>query len=126
MKKICISKDWMLNAPGTNGWKRVNLPNDYAITLPRGANVPGGASNGYFQGGRGTYVKELDIPAEPRHYILDIDGAYMCTTVKLGEYQLVMHPHGYTPILVDLTRRMNYGTRNRLTIITNAFQPSTR
>lgn len=126
MKKVCISKGWLLNAPGTNGWKPVDLPNDYSITLPRNPNAAGGGSNGYFESGRGTYVKDIDIPADPKHYILDIDGAYMCTTVKLGDYQLVMHPHGYTPILVDLTRRINYGAKNKLTIITNAFQCSTR
>ena len=126
MKKVCISKGWLLNAPGTNGWKPVDLPNDYSITLPRNPNAAGGGSNGFFVSGKGTYVKELDIPADPKHYILDIDGAYMCTTVKLGDYQLVMHPHGYTPLLVDLTGRINYGAQNKLTIITNAFQPSTR
>jgi len=126
MKRVCISKGWSLNAPGTNGWKPVDLPNDYSITLPRSANVPGGASNGFFPSGVGTYVKELKFDAEPRHYILDIDGAYMCTTVKLGNYQLVMHPHGYTPILVDLTKRAKFGEVNKLTVITNALQPSTR
>lgn len=42
MKKIRISKDWLLKAPGTNGWKPVDLPNDYIITLPRDKNATGG------------------------------------------------------------------------------------
>ena len=113
-------------APGTNGWKNVDLPNDYSITQPRSANAPGGASNGFFQGGEGTYVKELDIPADHRHYILDIDGAYMCTTVSLGNFLLARHPHGYTPFLVDLTKRIKFGEKNKLTIKTDALQCSTR
>lgn len=125
MKKINISKDWWLKAPGCD-WKNIDLPNDYAVTQPRTPNAPGGASNGFFQGGVGVYTKDLDIPAEPKHYILDIDGAYMFTTVKLGNYQLVTHPHGYTPILVDLTDRVEYGKTNKLTITTNALQCSTR
>ena len=123
MKKICISKGWSLNAPGTNGWVNVDLPNDYSVTLPRDPNASGGASNGFFPGGKGTYVKEIELGKG--HYILDIDGAYMCTTVKLNEYQLVMHPHGYTPFLVDLTERKRKGM-NKLVITTNAHQPSTR
>lgn len=124
MKKICISKGWSMCAPGTNGWVSVDLPNDYAITLPRSAHVAGGASNGFFQGGIGRYAKDLEL-TDDRHYILDVDGAYMCTTVKLNGYQLVMHPHGYTPLLVDLTKRSKCGA-NKLEISTNALQPSTR
>ncbi len=123
MKKICISKGWLLNAPGTNGWREVDLPNDYAVTQPRNPHVPGGASNGFFGGGTGTYVKNIELGKG--HYILDIDGAYMCASVKLNEYQLVMHPHGYTPFLVDLTERKKDGL-NKLSITTHAHQPSTR
>ena len=54
MRKTCISKDWLLKAPGTNGrYIPVDLPNDYTISLPRSADVPGGASNGFFPGGDG-------------------------------------------------------------------------
>ncbi|MGN1408742.1 MAG: glycoside hydrolase family 2 TIM barrel-domain containing protein [Eubacteriales bacterium] len=123
MKKICISKGWSLNAPGTNGWKSVDLPNDYSVTQPRDPNAPGGGSNGFFRGGVGTYVKELELGGG--HYILDVDGAYMCTTVELNEFRLVMHPHGYTPFLVDLTKRKKEG-KNKLVITTNGLQPSTR
>jgi len=123
MKKICISKDWYLSAPGYSG--RVDLPNDYSVTLPRSADVPGGGANGYFPSGYGTYKKFLDLGDAQKHYILDIDGAYMCTTVRFNEYQMVMHPHGYAPILVDLTPRVKTG-KNKLVISTNALQPSTR
>lgn len=124
MKKICISKDWYLHAPGFRGM--VDLPNDYSITLPRDKNAAGGASNGFFQNGVGTYRKELTLDETPRHYILDLDGAYMCTTVLFNDYQMVMHPHGYTPILIDLTKRARFGQPNKLVISTNALQLSTR
>lgn len=126
MKKTLISQGWSLKAPGTNGWKAVDLPNDYSVTQPRNPSAPGGASNGFFVGGEGTYVKELDIPAEPKHYILDIDGAYMYTRVSLGDYLIAKHPHGYTPFLVDLTPRVKFGEKNKLTIRTDDCQPSTR
>ena len=124
LKKICISKGWELQAPGYSG--PVDLPNDYSITLPRSKDVPGAADNGFFPNGVGVYSKELMLSDISRHYILDIDGAYMCTTVALNGCDLVMHPHGYTPLLVDLTENAVFGGKNRLVITTDAKQPSTR
>lgn len=126
MKKICISRDWFLSAPGTNGCVKVDLPNDYTISLPRSADVPGGASNGFFPGGDGRYVKYLTPGSEEKHVILDLDGAYMCAEVSLNEDLLAMHPHGYAPFLVDLTAKMRFGRTNKLTIATHGLQPSTR
>lgn len=124
MKKSCISRNWFLHAPGFQG--NVDLPNDYSVTMPRDPHTAGGASNGFFQTGNGYYQKEITFDETPRHYILDIDGAYMCTTVRCNEYQMVMHPHGYAPILVDLTPRIRFGEKNLLRIATYAHQPSTR
>ena len=124
MKKTCISKGWYLHAPEFHG--PVDLPNDYSVTMPRTPKAEGGAANGFFQNGTGNYYKKLTVDAAPRHYILDVDGAYMCTTVKCNDFQMVMHPHGYTPILIDLTKRIRFGETNHLQITTQALQPSTR
>ncbi len=51
-------KGLVAECPGTNGWVNVDLPNDYSVTLPRDPNASGGASNGFFPGGKGTYVKK--------------------------------------------------------------------
>ena len=126
MKKTCISRDWLLMAPGAGAYQKVDLPNDYSVTMPRDASAPGGASNGFFHSGTGCYVKYWTAEETPRHYILDVDGAYMCASVYLNEYQLTMHPHGYSPFLVDLTNRIKQGKVNKLAISTNALQPSTR
>ncbi len=124
MKKTCISQGWQLLAMGSKQWQAVDLPNDYSVTQPRRADAPDHGSNGYFPGGMGIYKKELTLGAE--HTILDIDGAYMWTAVRLNGYHLSMHPHGYTPFLVDLTARAKAGEKNELTITTNGVQPSTR
>ena len=122
MKKTCISQNWYLHAPHYDG--PVDLPHDFAVTAPRNPRCSG--YNGYFIGGNGYYSKTLDIDATPRHYILDVDGAYMCTTIKCNDTRMVMHPHGYTPILVDLTPRIRFGETNKLNIDVKALQPSTR
>lgn len=126
MKKQCVSDNWLLSAPGTNGFVPVDLPNDYAISQPRSASAPGGGSNGYFNGGFGRYVRYLPIPADARHVILNVDGAYMISKVKCNDNMLFTHPHGYTPYLVDLTEKILPGHTNKLEINTNDLQPSTR
>ncbi len=124
MKKTCISKGWSLHSPHYQG--PIDLPNDYSVTAPRDRNAPGGGDNGYFVGGTGRYHKELIVDALSRHYILDVDGAYMCATVYCNGYALVTHPHGYAPILVDLTSYIRSGENNTLDIVTRGLQSSTR
>lgn len=124
MKKICISKGWILHAPHYHG--SVDLPNDYAVTAPRDPHAPGRGDNGYFVCGNGHYHKDIELSQAHRHYILDVDGAYMNTEVKLNDYILVKHPHGYTPMLVDMTDRVRFGEKNHIEITTRAMHPSSR
>lgn len=125
MQKVSISKDWLLKAPGSNDWQTVDIPNDYSICQPRDINAPGGSSNGFFQGGFARYVKYLKFE-EAAHVILDVDGAYMCSEVKLNDEFVGLHPHGYTPYLMELTGKIRPGRTNKLEIDTNDNQPSTR
>lgn len=126
MIKECISKDWLLKAPGAREYKKIDLPNDYSVTQPRDPKAPGKAFNGFFLGGKGTYVKYLKLDETKKHFFLDIDGAYMCANVRFNEDILLMHPHGYAPVLVDLTEKAHPGKTNKLVITTEAIQPSTR
>ena len=88
----------------------VNLPHDYIITKPRTANAAGGPANGYFGQGEGVYRKTLDVPEDwkDKTVILDIDGAYMNTEVGLNNEVLGIHPYGYTPYQVDLTKALRF------------------
>lgn len=126
MKKTCISKAGVAERSRHERMDKRRPPErllDNTAEKPRRARR---SVNGFFVGGEGTYVKELDIPAEPKHYILDIDGAYMYARVSLGNFLLAKHPHGYTPFLVDLTPRVRFGETNKLTIRTDDCQQSTR
>ena len=73
----------------------------------------------------GKYVKYLKFENNTR-YILDIDGAYACTEVSLNDDLIALHPHGYTPLLVDLTDSIINGVQNKLVITTNPLEFSTR
>ena len=125
MIKKCISKGWKFSSPDFKESKTVDLPHDYSVLLPRDKNCPGGASNGFFTGTCGSYVKYID-GIDSEHIILDVDGAYMCARVMLNEHQLVMHPHGYTPFLTDLTPKLRKNKTNKIEITTQNIQPSTR
>lgn len=124
MIKKRISADWLLSVNGGE-YKKVDLPNDYAITQPRSSDARGGARNGFFNGGIGSYVKYMTL-GSGNHYILDIDGAYMCAQVNINDHTVALHPHGYTPFLVDITDKIRPDALNKIKIVTNDMQPSTR
>lgn len=125
MIKTCISKDWLFS-DFENGYKSIDLPHDYSITAQRRSDAAGGAANGFFGDGHGKYIKYIKPSEEKKHYILDIDGAYMCAEININNQCIAMHPHGYTPFLADLTDNIRFGRTNKISIITNALQPSTR
>ena len=125
MKLVPLSSGWLVRRP--NGpYQPVDLPHDGSISLPRDPNAPGGADTGYFVSTDLAYVRHLRLPAETKHALLDIDGAYMCATVSLNENQLDVHPHGYAPLLVDLSAAMHPGGVDKLVVETSGLQPSTR
>lgn len=107
----------------------VDLPHDFIINKPRTADAPGGSANGYFGNGEGVYRKVLEVPEDWQHktVIMDIDGAYMNMELALNNELLAIHPYGYTPYQVDLTRALRFdGKPNEVKIITQSRQPSTR
>lgn len=136
MQKYSLNKNWQFyeNNHGNMFFhmqgiemKTVNLPHDFIYTKPRKAEAYGGSPNGYFGDGQASYLKDLEIPEEwvGKRIILDIDGAYMNAEVLLNGELLGMHPYGYTPYLVDLTKNVKAGV-NKLKITTQSRQPSTR
>lgn len=124
MLKKCISKEWFF-AEGKDPYKSVDLPHDFAVSKKRSANAPTGTDNGYYPEGSGKYTKYLTLD-KSRHYILDVDGAYMCAKVYLNESLISHHPYGYTPYLTDLTPYVTDECQNKLQILTTALPCSCR
>ncbi len=125
MQKTIISKDWYFKMDGAAGFTNIDLPHDYAVTIPRNKDIASGEYLGYFTAPGSTYIKYLK-PEENCHYILDVDGSYMCTAVYFNEVHMTLHPYGYSPFLVDLTGRMRIGKTNKLLFTLNPMQLSTR
>lgn len=123
--KRCISKGWKFADFSITGmtYSDVDLPHDYSISKPR--NSSGDMLNGYFQVTNGQYLKFIKLDGN-KHYVLDVDGAYSCAEVSFNEELLFLHPHGYTPFLVDLTDYVIPEIENKIKITTNPLPHSTR
>ncbi len=124
MKKSCISKGWKFqNLTKKTPYEDIDLPHDYQIKEKRSPDCT--PNNGFFPVHAGRYVKHLKFE-KGKHYVLDIDGAYMCAHVNFNENILAIHPHGYTPLLVDLTKYILEGINNKLVITTTPLPDSSR
>lgn len=120
MKTNCISKDWILrSAPNVSSYRHIDLPHDYAISLPRNPNLEGGGSTGFYPGGVAHYIKFFTPDASAK-IILDVDGAYQHARIIINRHEIAAHHHGYTPFLVDLTKYVRPGRSNKIDIITAA------
>lgn len=124
MIKQLFSRGWKYSGAGVSGWTDVDLPHDYAIIQERKPEY--GAANGYYPGGRGRYVKYFIPDRKTGHVFLDIDGAYMCAEISVNDQAIAIHPYGYSPFLIEITDKLNYGVTNKISITTDAHQPSTR
>lgn len=134
MLKKCISKDWKFTeyfgyddfvyGYETAEYTNVDLPHDYLISKKR-EDIQGGSCTGYYPVIRGKYVKYLNFEHN-KHYVLDLDGAYMCAHIFFNEGHLALHPYGYTPFLVDLTDHIAPDVTNKLAITVNPLPDTSR
>ena len=132
MKRSCISEGWYfkditerwyLRGTPEPEYQKIDLPHDYQITQKRDSSLT--FRTGFYPDKHGKYVKFLSLD-KGRHYILDVDGAYCNSHVYLNQDLLTIHPHGYTPILVDLSESLLDGTTNKLVIETMAPEKTAR
>ncbi len=128
MKKTRISDGWYFRYTGEeqNEYRKVDLPHDMTVGLPRRPDSDGGAGNGFWPSADGVYWRYL-TPGDDACVILDVDGAYMCAEVTVNEkFHLSTHPHGYTPYLTELTEALRPGRVNKISVSVHALQPSAR
>lgn len=134
MKKIPFSLGWRRDMRERLPWELegggspVDLPDDYAISLPRRADAPGGGKVGYMDDGTGYYSKRFALPENLRGKVLllQFDGAYMNAEVRFNDALLLQHPYGYTPFTADLTPFARFDMENTLSVTTHGTQPSSR
>ncbi|MBR0514365.1 MAG: DUF4982 domain-containing protein [Clostridia bacterium] len=137
MKRICADREWVfrrgyLDSPGMlkeDSGTVVNLPHDGMIGTPVSPDAPAKADMGYFTGGVGNYTREFMIPAEWQDGCTGLlfDGAMMNASVDINGYRVCLQHYGYAPFYADLTDRIAYGRKNRVTVNVNtSMQPNSR
>ncbi|MHB9131785.1 MAG: sugar-binding domain-containing protein [Armatimonadota bacterium] len=99
-------------------WRRVNLPHDWSIELPRRADAPSGPAGGFVQDGLGWYSKHFTLPAESRgqRIYVEFEGVYHNAEFWLNGRALGVHPYGYTTFLLDLTPYLDFDGENVLAV----------
>jgi beta-galactosidase len=117
------------------GWRHLDVPHDWMIEGVPGKDPslmegpfdpksPGGAGNGYLDGGVGWYRKHFARPAGG-HVAVQFDGVYMDSNVWLNGHLLGNHPYGYTSFEYDLTPFLVDGD-NVIAVRTEVDQPCSR
>ena len=127
MKRALFDSDWRFTLdaavkPGREmndtAWRRVHVPHDWSIELPRTADAPSGPSGGFAHGGIGWYRKPIPLSSEPgdERVYLEFEGVYHNAEFWLNGRALGVHPYGYTTFLLDLTPYLERDTENVLSV----------
>ncbi len=111
------------------GWRKLNLPHDWAIEGEFSQDNPSGTGGGALPGGIGWYRKvfTIDKADKGKKLRIDFDGVYMNSTVYINGHELGTRPYGYISFSYDLTPYIKWGGQNVLAVrVDNAEQPNSR
>lgn len=112
-----------------SGWRKLNLPHDWAIEGAFSAENPSGAGGGALPGGIGWYRKVFTPGKEidGKRVFIDFDGVYMNSEVFINGQSLGIRPFGYISFRYDLTPYLKYGEPNVMAVrVDNSDQPNSR
>ncbi len=112
-----------------SAWRKLNLPHDWSIELPRSPDYSSGSSGGFFADGVGWYRKHFIAPEswQGKNVTVEFEGIYQNAELWLNDHCLGRHPYGYTSFHVDLTPFLVFGADNVLTVcVDNGGLPHTR
>lgn len=115
--------------PGFNdaGWRKVDLPHDWAVELPfdgRGNTNHGSKAIGgnFPENSIGWYRKTLTIPESDRgrRISLTFDGVYRDSVLWVNGHYIGTEPSGYTSFRYDISDYLNYGGDNVIVLRVDA------
>lgn len=125
MKRIDICRDWTLQAGEPSGipafrpeTQTVNLPHDAMIGTEVTPDAPNGPNGGCYKGSLMSFTRYLDLPENLRgqRVLVRFDGCAGLTKVVFNGHVVGRHHYTYTPFAVDITKYIDFGGRNRLTV----------
>ncbi|TWV14113.1 DUF4982 domain-containing protein [Bacteroidaceae bacterium HV4-6-C5C] len=111
------------------GWRRLNLPHDWAIEGEFSKDNPSGTGGGALPGGIAWYRKSFVVKESDKgkRLNIDFDGAYMNSSVYINGHLLGTRPYGYISFGYDLTPYVKWGKKNMIAVrVDNAEQPNSR
>ncbi|UCC68072.1 MAG: beta-galactosidase, partial [Armatimonadota bacterium] len=138
--KTCFDKDWRFHLSeepiGTwprwltrrsddSSWRRLDLPHDWSIELPRDPEGTSGTVGGHFVGGVGWYRKRFSVPESWRgkRVAVRFDGVFKNAEVWANGLYVGRHPYGYSSFTMDLTDHIRVGAENLLVVRVDTSAP---
>ena len=112
-----------------SGWRKLNLPHDWAIEGDFSQDNPSGTGGGALPGGVGWYRKTFvaENKDKGKHFRIEFDGVYMNSEVFINGTCLGKCPYGYISFSYDLTPYLKWGEKNVIAVrVDNAEQPNSR
>lgn len=130
LQEASDSTDYASLAYDDSGWRKLDLPHDWAIEGSFNEDNPSGTGGGALPGGTGWYRKTFETPTKMNpddHVFVDFDGAYMNTSVYINGKLLGTRPYGYASFSYDITDYLNMNGKNVLAVkVDNTEQPNSR
>lgn len=112
-----------------SGWRRLDLPHDWAVEGDFSQANPSGVTGGALPGGVGWYRKTFIIDAadEGKRVSVLFEGSYMNTEVFVNGRPLGVRPYGYVSFGYDITPYIKWGGENVVAVrVDNSEQPNSR
>jgi len=109
------------------GWRKLDLPHDWAIEGPFDIRLPGKTGKLPYAG-VGWYRNELELALEDsgKQICIEIDGAMSYSQVWCNGHLAGGWPNGYTSYRVNLTPWLKMGQRNTIAIRLETLADSSR
>ena len=107
-----------------SGWRRLDVPHDWAIEGDFHVSNPSGAGGGALPGGIGWYRKHFFI--DRGQWFIEFDGVYMNSTVYVNGQKVGYRPYGYSSFEYDITPYVREGENVVAVRVDNSDQPNSR
>ncbi len=110
--------EWLKRSYDDAAWRRLDVPHDWSIELPRDPKSLNGSEGGFFVGGVGWYRKRFDVPKswEGKRVAVTFDGVFKNAEVWVNEGYVGRHPYGYASFTMDITQYLEVGAENLLVV----------
>ena len=117
-EQLAFASDWLQRAFDDSDWRRLDLPHDWMIELPRDSNSPSCPEGGYFVDGVGWYRKRFAAPEAWRgkRVALRFEGVFKNAEIWANDRYVERHPYGYTSFTADLTPYLLPGEDNLIVV----------